>query len=1001
MTIILGTTLTDQQTLPPAPANVAGRALKTPAGLLAYLEGFYALGTPAINRAALRNEQYRQLLTAHLVEIEASAETPPFYAASFTADQPATAADLLSRRDELLAAGYSLREDAGSDVPFRIAVLHQIEALLHDDRYDFRLLPGEADRLLLLLAALPEDRHPRLTILLNEPRHLLSPGYRRLLTALEKLGDTVGQLPEPAYPTENTDLAAWQKILLTATPPTSPSFVTPASTSATSPTASLTTGAGLGERAPHLKTPSSAARPDTEVPSPELTADGSLIILRAERETHIAAYLARLVRDNTDWHPGLLLTVRNQTLDNALLAEGLPSLGVPSTSLARPSLQVLKLITTFLWDPIEIGRVMEFVSLVNKPLHWRLAQRIAVFLADTPGMFGPRWFAMLEGFFREMEEERRWPKSRLDATRAQYESWFRRKRYPRDGKVPKFDLRQLFNNLREWALEEYADSRQPPTDDRQLTTASQNPATENTGLLILAAQAQRAMELLDVQPETELSFLEVERLVRMVYEPAPTQFQHRESGAPPTIFAPASALKLPGGKELERLVWWDFIEHEPDYFFSRYYPEELTYLANGGIVLNGPDQRNELAAWAQLRPVLHTRRELVLCLPERVSGSLVEAHPLLGDLEAAFPPGTLDHITVYIDAAGEASAPLHDKVTPAFTPVPVRPLDGPRAQLQLGRKDAITARDPETPTALEDLLYYPHKWAFRHQLRLKGSPILSIASENRLRGNLSHLFIEQLLNQVKADGRAYTREDVRAWIDANWLRLLENEGAVLLEYGQEPERVQFVRTMHYAAWSLVHYLQENGWRIRGSEENVTGDLLGIAAPQAGGQPVTGRADLVLERDRNGKAEVAIVDLKWRGKTVFRNLLRNAKDVQLCLYAEFVSQDQNRPADTVHTAYYVIRDAIMIARNELAFANIETVSGPDEAGVVQRETLGKVRATYNWRWNQFRAGVVEVRCRETLGELEDLYLDLNHDALLEPGDEDARFDDYRSLIGLIR
>ena len=206
----------------------------------------------------------------------------------------------------------------------------------------------------------------------------------------------------------------------------------------------------------------------------------------------------------------------------------------------------------------------------------------------------------------------------------------------------------------------------------------------------------------------------------------------------------------------------------------------------------------------------------------------------------------------------------------------------------------------------------------------------------------------------------------------------------------------------------MHYLQENGWRILGSEERLAGEL-----EPMGGDTVKGRADLVLERERGGQTEVAVVDLKWRGKTVFKNLLRNAKDVQLCLYAEFVHQHQSldkegklqrkpgTPPATVHTAYYVLRDALMISRNELAFANIETVSGPEDAEVVRRETLRKVRATHNWRWEQFREGVVEVRCHETLGELEDLYLDLDHDAMLEPAAEDARFDDYRSLIGLVR
>lgn len=955
MTLLLGLSLADPQTLPALPANTTGLVPLSPAGLLRYLEGFYALGSPAINREALRTEQYRQLLFAH----QAEADVVPFYAASFTADQTATAAELLSRRDELLEAGYRLAPPASAEVPARIAVLHELETLLLDDRYEFRLLPGAADRLNLLLSALPENRHPRLNILVNEPRHLLPAGTRRLLEALEKAGDVVAQLPGPQAPETDNDLGRWQQ---------------------------------------KLRQSATAAADDTEKTT--LAGDGSLTLLRAERETHLAAYLARMLRDNPTWRPGALLTQRNQTLDNALLAEGLPSLGVPSTSLARPSLQVLKLITAFLWDPLEVERVMEFVSLVTKPLHWRLAQRIAEFLADTPGLFGSRWFAMLESFFLEMENERKWNKTRLDATRAQYETLFRRRRYPRDQKVPEFDLRDLLNFLREWALEAYTDSRKK---DKDLPAKK-----ENTGLLILAAQTQRALELLDAQPETQLSFLEVERLIRTVYEPAPTQFQHKELNALDTVFSPASVLQLPSGAALDQLIWWDFIEHEPDYFFSRYYPDELAFFADSGISLNGPELQNELSTWKQLRPVLHTRHQLVLCLPERVEGSAVEAHPLLGDLEAAFTDGALARITVNVDAAGAAPAVLAGSVAPDFAPVPLHPLAGPVAQLHLSQPDVIQERDPETPTALEEMLYYPYKWVFRHQLKLKGSPILSIANENRLRGNLSHLFIERLLNQVSKDDRVYTREDVRAWIDGNWMQLLKSDGAVLLEYGQEPERVQFVRTMHYAAWSLVHYIQENGWKIRGSEEALAGELV-----KMGGQTVKGRADLVLERTRSGKTEVAIVDLKWRGKSVFKDLLRNAKDVQLCLYAEFIHQHTSldedgklvrlpgNPPGKVHTAYYVLRDALMVARDELAFANIETVSGPEEATEVQKTILKKVQATYNWRWEQFREGVVEIRCQETIGELEDLYLDLPHDELLEMENGDARFDDYRSLIGLIR
>lgn len=949
MTIYLGLSFGDQQLLPAPPDGVAVMSFND---LVEYLESFYALGMPRVNRTALRTEQYRQVINAHR-----HIANGPFYEAAFLADEFAAAESLVAYRDELLSAGYALGTPAGAETPSRLRTLHEFEALLLADDNELELLPGMADRLQLLLATLEEDRHPRLSIRLNEPRHLWPPGAQRLLGKLEQLGDSVSALPTAEEPAEVTDLERWQRQL-----------------------------SGLPTKATQA-----------------LRGDGSLLLLRAERETHLAAYLARLLRDNEDWRPGLLQGTRSQTLDNALVAEGLPSLGIPSSSLARPSLQVLKLVTAFLWDPIEVDRIMEFVSLATKPLHWRLGQRIALHLADTPGLFGPGWFRMLEGFFREMEEDRGWSATKLNEVRAQYEGWFRRKRFQREERIPKFQLADLFNNLRTWALEAYTDSKQRGKE--------QPERREQTGLLVLAAQALRALELLETQPEDDLSYLEVERLVRTVYEPAPAQFQAKEKGALSTVFSPASVTtQLPEGgsvdtrANLKQLVWWDFIERDSGYFFHRFYPDELAYLDACGIHLSSPERQNELENWQQLRPVLLAKKQLILCLPARVDGSAVAPHPLLGDLEAAFPEGSLARISIEVDAAGRADI-LGALQAPSFAAVAIAPLAHPRPQLLIERMKTAPEREQESPTALEDLLYYPHKWVFRHQLKLKGSPILSIASENRLRGNLSHLFIERVLNQIKAGELAMEQSAVRGWIDANWRRLLEQEGAVLLAYGQEPERVQFVRTMQYSAWSLVRHIKQNGWRIRGSEERVEGDL------EVMGQSVRGRADLVLERENSSGTgvEVAVVDLKWRGKSVFKNLLRNAKDIQLCLYAAFIQQNKSvagaaakhQVPNKVHTAYFVLRDALMVARNELAFANIEVVAGPEAAEAIQAATLRKIQATYNWRWEQFREGVVEVRCSETIGWLEDAYLDLSHDALLEPETEDARFDDYRSLIGLVR
>ncbi len=917
--------------LPAPPPELLGELYLDYPGLLRYLGRFYALSHSTANRDALRIEQYRQAVETHL---EACTEYIPFYAAAFAADKIATAEELLSRRDELLEAGYSLARPATADTPDRIRVLHELEGLILDDANELALLPGVGDRLQALLAALGEPRHPALDIRVHEPHDLLPAGLQRLLARLGEGRDAITQIPEPPPPSAERDLHRWQRRLRL-----------------------LLTGA-------------------SERGTLALSGDGSLVILKAERETHLAAYVARLARDNRDWRPGVLMTVRNQTLDNALRLEGLPSMGIPSTSLARPSLQVMKLVTAFLWEPVEVQRIMEFVSLVTKPFDRLLGQRLAVHLADTPGLFGNRWNFTVEQAFRDMEA-RNYPAARIRRAREQYEFWFRRRRHPRDGRVPKGEVRSLFVFLRNWAIDAFDEDKNQP------------------GLLVLSAQAERATELLDAQPETELSYLEVERLVRTIYQPAPTQFTPAERGSLLTAFAPASTARLPGsGQEpLDRLVWWDFVETDPNYFFSRYYPPELNYLAEHDCTPLSPEQRNQLLTWQNLRPVLHTQHQVVLCMPRRVDGTEMEPHALLGDLEAAFTPEALQAITVDIDQAGRPATLLRGLALPSFSDVAIRELDAPVPHLHLARPEAVQPRERETPTAMDDLLYYPHKWIFRHQLKLKGTPILSIASENRLRGNLSHLFVERMLEDIAAAGRAFSREDVEAWIDTHADQLFRQQGAVLLEYGQEPERVQFLLTMKKSAWTLVRYIQKNGWSIRGSEQ----ELEGTTGDQ--GQTVGGRADLVLERTTaTGQRETAVVDLKWRGKTTFRNLLRNAGDIQLCLYSEFLRQ---AGSERVHTAYYILRDARMICRNELAFEGAEVVPAEEDHTLIQVNTLGKIRATHTWRWEQFGQGIVEIRCKETVPFLEDLYLDLPHDRLLTMKEDSSPFDDYRSLIGLIR
>jgi RecB family exonuclease len=894
MRIHLGLAIQDS-VLPASPQLAVGEIYCGPRQLLLWLEDHLGLRQPEENVEHLRIEQYRQALTFYL-------QTHPeaFFAASFVADDMGTAASLLERRDELLMAGCNLLDETFKTD--RLQAIAAIELLLSAKDNALQLLPGRADRSLAVLAA--GARIPRFlqSLHLCDERSLFPPFWQRFFAVLAEAGLPIENMADYPGPELTTDLGQWQAFL----------------------------------------------RGDVEKAAP-LRGDGSLLLLKGFRETHLAAYLARLLHENNSYRPSLLLPQANRTLDNALTLEGLPSLGVPSASLARPSLQVLKLAPVFLWQPVDLYKIMEFVSLAVKPLDAGLGQRIAAFLADTPGLFSGRWYGMIRDYFDRELPQRLGPKggNKIAAIRAEYEFWFNRQRADsRLEKVPKEDIVAIYTHLQNWA-------------------ANLGKEDGATTLLVLAAQAKRIVE--------RLGYLELERIVRTIYEPAPLQYQAAEAEHLPLVHQPGAIVG-----PVEQLVWWDFFEREPDYFFSRWYPAELQELADAGVQMEGPDQQNTRLVAQRKRPLLWAKKQLVLCHPDHSEGQGVTPHPLLGDLTAAFGEDELARITLHLDKNELAEAWSKTFRLPEFTQLPPKPLAPPVPFLQIGQP--LLGRETETPTSLERLLYYPYQWVFRHHIKLRQSSILSVVQDTRLLGNLAHRLLEKLLEQ---NFTSWSKAKLEDWVGQEVPQLLEKEGATLLLYGREPERIAFTKQMKYAAWSLIDLLKANDWEVVATEAELEGEVANI--------PLKGRADLVLGRGE----ERAIVDLKWRGKTRYTNMLSSGEDIQLALYAKLLPPTEQ----WAHTAYFIIDKGRLLVRNTSAFKGVQPVQDEVDHEEVYATLLEKISATYQWRLLQLKRGELEIRCEATQLELEETYGEALLD-LLEMKTTNAYFDDYACLVGLI-
>lgn len=850
--------------------NTNGNLYAGPHKLLQWLEAQLGMSGYPNQTDYLRIELYRQSLD----QIKDA-----FFQESFQTDRFATAACLLSWRDELLCTGWDFSIKPG--MPERLKSLAEVEAI-YQKKIAAPELMGEslgfADRYAWAFEQLRSRQISLDEIILYEPVSLHPPLIQRLLTTIEQY------------------------------------------------------------------------QPSCTITTVEAAAKSSLpkevIILKCRRDSDAAVFVAQLIRENPSFKPVVLASQSGWMLEQALSGEGLPALGIPSASLARPSLQVLKLAPYFLWEPVDVFKVMEFLTLPVKPLDPGLSLEIARVMAAQPGFFSDTWFAAVYGYLEQ---------SNIGAVgRQQYDFWFNRRRYPLDKTAPIKDAAQLYAFLQDWAIATYDES------------GGTQPA-----LLVLAEQARKIHALLEALPEQRISFLELERIVRTIFEAIPTQLTPGEAGAMPFIHK-AGAIADP----VSQVLWWNFVENSAAPGPDIWRLEERQYLEKKGVKLMTLAGQSRLHQWLQERPLRLTSERLVLVCPEQVDGAETAPHLLMSDLSVALQK-QFEACVYHIDRPDDLKRLADNLAVPDQIQIIPKPGARSRPHLTIRHPERIPGSEYETPTNLESLFYYPHRWFFRQKLRLYPAAILSITSHNTLMGNLAHKLFEQLLKQ---DFIGLDKAGLFNWIDQKAAELLPKEGATLLLYGREPEKNAFLRRVKNAAWNLVSLIRNNQWQVVATEADLAGQLMGV--------PVRGKADLILKRDQ----EQAIIDFKWSGATRRKMLILNGEDLQLVLYSRLLPPDEVWP----HTAYFILEEGKMIARNNQAFAEATQAATGSDHAISCAAIFDRMLRTFQWRLEQIQAGLIEIRTARHALELEAMYEGQLFD-LLEMKNEDAKWDDYRILI----
>lgn len=846
MKVVFGASLDARQG--PSARSFFNEPLVGPMGLLGLLETYLGLAAPDAPEA-----RRVAVYLGALQQADADAAQPRFYRASLQADSFGTATRLLQWRDTWKLGGWA--GQAGADAPPRVRDLAAVEQAA--TAVTAAALPaGLAERLAACAAALrATGSRPFSAVTLLEPPETLPLAWQQVLALLP--GVTV----QPPAPQGTGALRRLQQAALQA----------------------VTQGRTAGALA-------------------DWADDGSVTCVRPPNATTAAHWLGALHAAQPQADRLVVAETGGSSLDTTLESIGSVRCGFESGSTLRPPLQALGLAFELCWDPLDISRLVDFLTHPVGPFGRSARQRLAEAVAEQPGIGGPKWTKARDAAVQAAAEHG-------DALRAEIAFWLEGPRFSRHDGLPVEHARARAERLRD-------------VFHRRLGAGAEQAAVFGPAHRQCAAVLGSLAELA-AQGQARVSPRELQQLLARA---TPQGSGHPE--ARPQVGCMRSARQAAACVEpADEVLWWlpeaPTLPAPPPWSAA-----ERQALQDLGVAL--PDPARELAAQALqwLRPLLAARQRFVLVLPPEGT----EVHPTRQLLQQLVP--TLEPTATRIDPHS----------TPQATPVPRQPLPAVPRYLQLPAPVALPER-PHSYTALNELFNAPALYVLKKVAALKPNEVLAAADGNRLLGVLAHRVFEQLFSHE--DALSWSDERASAWLPTIIGPLLQAEGATLLMQGAGVGQQRFRLLCQRAVCALLAHLREAGALRVQTEARLEGEF-------ADGVALGGTLDLLVHLPGE---RCAVIDMKWSGTSRHRKLLAEGGHLQLALYSSLVAQQPPARQAPVALGYFIIDSRALLVSHPGVFPRGAVHAPPGGAAVPA--LLMQARQSWAWRTCQLAQGCVEV------------------------------------------
>ncbi len=746
---------------------------------------------------------------------------------SFSVDPWSTARQLLEWRDELIENGWQGKIETTASP--------RLNALADLENVGLPLSVGRSDRLREVIRRLEQNlKVPIGSIELIEPVDILPPVWQDLLKKLQNQGTYIHIRQEDGRE-QTGNLACTQ--------------------------------AGL------------RGTVDNKTLSPQ---DDSLILLQADNEWEAAEHLALWLASQPEANNLVTIICGSDTnvLDQALRRHGLPRLGRSEASRWREIQQVLPLMLSNAWKPVDIRLLVELLSLTESPLPRWVCRTLLNAINKEPGVGGQAWNNALETIEAQRKEKLEAKQDPQQEEKAKayvkaINSLLVEERYdPNDG-IPEENLRKRCQKVIEWLSWKLGDDP----------------------MLVEVVGHARQLQELSVG-KGQIARITLERMLDTIIGAGSYADDSCEEAAPWQVVDHPGQIVDPCGE----IIWWGFNDpmiKSPTYWTDH---ERSDLWAAGVQIEESPAfRRREASAWQQ--GVMHAENRFIAIYIAQLDGAEVFHHPFWDTI---------------CYAAARAGNSLSEEEVQTCLMRECKKYDCLQEWEFAGRKQTLRDVLEEKPaeyiashtvspsvikapaqlsySQIGTMIACPLKWAMQYHAGLRLSESQTIPSSNQMLGTLCHRIVEILYS----DGRQWNMNDA-AWETGRlYDDLIPSMASELLLEGNAIENLRCRAGIIEAVRQLVESINRLKLTVEKTEAPLQAKINDI--------PVIGYADLLL-RDADGHS--LILDLKWSySSKYYRQEVEAGNALQLAVYAWMLRTAE--PTQDIHSGYFMLAQGQLIS-----------------------------------------------------------------------------------------